>query len=171
MNHMIIVSSLFSSSLMKILFKLNIRDRLTRFKSLISSLSRKMNDFGYTVEVTGLSTKATEKDVYDFFAFSGTIEHVEIVRYLECWIVFNNFSLNLDCRNFLLVIYSLLKCWIVFNCVVIVILHSSYLLLLDGRHREIFIYSFIGWKQVWWICKYCLCDIQKCLFSGDCCLA
>lgn len=39
-----------------------------------------MNDFGYTVEVTGLPTKATEKDVYDFFAFSGTIEHVEIVR-------------------------------------------------------------------------------------------
>ena len=42
-----------------------------------------MNDFGYTVEVTGLSPNATEKDVYDFFAFSGTIEHVEIVRYLE----------------------------------------------------------------------------------------
>ncbi|KAK5839425.1 Protein vip1 [Gossypium arboreum] len=39
-----------------------------------------MNDFGYTVEVTGLPTKATEKDVYDFFAFSGTIEHVELVR-------------------------------------------------------------------------------------------
>ncbi|KAE8719781.1 Basic helix-loop-helix DNA-binding superfamily protein [Hibiscus syriacus] len=39
-----------------------------------------MNDFGYTVEVTGLSPKATEKDVYDFFAFSGAIEHVEIVR-------------------------------------------------------------------------------------------
>ncbi|XVE91457.1 hypothetical protein REPUB_Repub01dG0011500 [Reevesia pubescens] len=39
-----------------------------------------MNDFGYTVEVTGLSPKATEKDVYDFFAFSGTIQHVEIVR-------------------------------------------------------------------------------------------
>ncbi|PPR94325.1 hypothetical protein GOBAR_AA26342 [Gossypium barbadense] len=39
-----------------------------------------MNDFGYTVELTGLPTKATEKDVYDFFAFSGTIEHVELVR-------------------------------------------------------------------------------------------
>ncbi|XWS64279.1 hypothetical protein CRYUN_Cryun06bG0172800 [Craigia yunnanensis] len=39
-----------------------------------------MNDFGYTVEVTGLSPNASEKDVYDFFAFSGTIEHVEIVR-------------------------------------------------------------------------------------------
>ncbi|MBA0613294.1 hypothetical protein Godav_013754 [Gossypium davidsonii] len=39
-----------------------------------------MNDFGYTVEVTGLPTNATEKDVYDFFAFSGTIERVEIVR-------------------------------------------------------------------------------------------
>ncbi|XP_021299723.1 binding partner of ACD11 1 [Herrania umbratica] len=39
-----------------------------------------MNDFGYAVEVTGLSPKATEKDVYDFFAFSGAIQHVEIVR-------------------------------------------------------------------------------------------
>ncbi|XP_020975371.1 binding partner of ACD11 1 isoform X1 [Arachis ipaensis] len=35
---------------------------------------------GYTVEVTSLSPKATEKDVYDFFAFSGAIEYVEIVR-------------------------------------------------------------------------------------------
>lgn len=40
----------------------------------------KMNSDGYTVEVTSLSPIATEKDVYDFFAFSGTIEHVEIVR-------------------------------------------------------------------------------------------
>lgn len=39
-----------------------------------------MNSDGYIVEVTGLSPKATEKDVYDFFAFSGAIEHVEIVR-------------------------------------------------------------------------------------------
>ncbi|KAK8686795.1 hypothetical protein V6N13_125812 [Hibiscus sabdariffa] len=39
-----------------------------------------MNEFGYTVEATGLPPQATEKDVYDFFAFSGTIEHVEIVR-------------------------------------------------------------------------------------------
>ncbi|KAI4328410.1 hypothetical protein L6164_020767 [Bauhinia variegata] len=39
-----------------------------------------MNPGGYTVEVTSLSPKATEKDVYDFFAFSGAIEHVEIVR-------------------------------------------------------------------------------------------
>lgn len=35
------------------------------------------------MEVTGLSPKATEKDVYDFFAFSGAIEHVEIIRYGE----------------------------------------------------------------------------------------
>lgn len=40
-----------------------------------------MNPDGYTVEVTGLSPKATEKDVLDFFAFSGAIELVEIVRY------------------------------------------------------------------------------------------
>lgn len=35
---------------------------------------------GYAVEVTGLSPKATDKDVYDFFAFSGAIRHVEIIR-------------------------------------------------------------------------------------------
>ncbi|KAK4762697.1 hypothetical protein SAY86_008465 [Trapa natans] len=35
---------------------------------------------GYAVEVTGLSPKATEKDLLDFFAFSGAIEHVEIIR-------------------------------------------------------------------------------------------
>ncbi|MCL7047356.1 hypothetical protein MKW94_029695 [Papaver nudicaule] len=43
-----------------------------------------MNPSGYTVEVTSLSPSATEKDVYDFFAFSGAIEHVEIIRYGEC---------------------------------------------------------------------------------------
>lgn len=35
---------------------------------------------GYTVEVTGLSPNATEKDVHDFFSFSGAIQHVEIIR-------------------------------------------------------------------------------------------
>ncbi|MCL7047068.1 hypothetical protein MKW94_000056 [Papaver nudicaule] len=35
---------------------------------------------GYTVEVTSLSPNATEKDVHEFFAFSGEIEQVEIVR-------------------------------------------------------------------------------------------
>lgn len=40
----------------------------------------------YTVEVTSLSPEATEKDVHDFFAFCGKIEHVEIVRL--CQIVF-----------------------------------------------------------------------------------
>ncbi|KAL4015832.1 hypothetical protein IC575_023435 [Cucumis melo] len=39
-----------------------------------------MNPGGCTVEVTGLSPIATEKDVLDFFAFSGAIELVEIVR-------------------------------------------------------------------------------------------
>ncbi|KAF5457152.1 hypothetical protein F2P56_021280 [Juglans regia] len=38
---------------------------------------------GYTAEVTSLSPKATEEDVYDFFANFGAIEHVEIVRYGE----------------------------------------------------------------------------------------
>ncbi|KAK4399783.1 hypothetical protein Sango_1084400 [Sesamum angolense] len=40
-----------------------------------------MNPTGYTVEITNLSPNATEKDVYDFFAFCGAIQHVEIVRY------------------------------------------------------------------------------------------
>lgn len=40
-----------------------------------------MNQGGFAVEVTGLSPKATEGDVYDFFSFSGSIESVEIVRY------------------------------------------------------------------------------------------
>ncbi|CAN6550560.1 unnamed protein product [Malus baccata var. baccata] len=44
----------------------------------------KMSSGGYAVEVTGLSPKATEKDVYDFFAFSGSIDHVEIVRSGDC---------------------------------------------------------------------------------------
>lgn len=39
-----------------------------------------MDPGGYTVEVTSLSPEATEKDVHDFFAFCGKIEHVEIVR-------------------------------------------------------------------------------------------
>ncbi|XP_027096393.2 binding partner of ACD11 1 isoform X1 [Coffea eugenioides] len=39
-----------------------------------------MNPGDYTAEVTGLSPNATEKDVHDFFAFCGAIEHVEIVR-------------------------------------------------------------------------------------------
>ncbi|KAJ8773777.1 hypothetical protein K2173_006427 [Erythroxylum novogranatense] len=39
-----------------------------------------MDQSGYTVEVTGLSPQTTEQVVYDFFAFSGPIQHVEIVR-------------------------------------------------------------------------------------------
>ncbi|XVF58242.1 hypothetical protein PTKIN_Ptkin07bG0048900 [Pterospermum kingtungense] len=35
---------------------------------------------GYTAEITSLSPKATEKDVRDFFAYCGAIEHVEIIR-------------------------------------------------------------------------------------------
>lgn len=35
---------------------------------------------GYAAEVTSLSPKATEKDVYDFFAHCGAIEHVELIR-------------------------------------------------------------------------------------------
>lgn len=54
-----------------------------------------MSTSGHTIEVTSLSPKVTEKDVYDFFAFSGAIERVEMVRFvlifLNYWIcaVFN----------------------------------------------------------------------------------
>ncbi|XP_050375214.1 binding partner of ACD11 1 [Argentina anserina] len=43
-----------------------------------------MSRGGFAVEVTGLSPRATERDVYDFFSFSGSIETVEIVRSGEC---------------------------------------------------------------------------------------
>lgn len=46
----------------------------------------------YTVEVTSLSPVATEKDVHDFFAFCGKIEHVEIIRL--CQIFFPDISLQ-----------------------------------------------------------------------------
>ncbi|WCJ27610.1 RNA-binding (RRM/RBD/RNP motifs) family protein [Euphorbia peplus] len=39
-----------------------------------------MDQEGYTVEVTGLSPKITEEDLHEFFSFSGSILHVEIVR-------------------------------------------------------------------------------------------
>lgn len=35
---------------------------------------------GYTAEVTCLSPSASEKDIHDFFAHCGEIEHVEIIR-------------------------------------------------------------------------------------------
>ncbi|KAH8483704.1 hypothetical protein H0E87_028208, partial [Populus deltoides] len=38
---------------------------------------------GYTAEVTSLSPKAEEKDVYEFFSHCGAIEHVEIIRNLH----------------------------------------------------------------------------------------
>lgn len=44
---------------------------------------KKMNDSGYVVEVIGLPPNVTEKAVYDFFAFSGTIDHVKIFRFGE----------------------------------------------------------------------------------------
>lgn len=43
-------------------------------------ISQEMSPTGYSAEVTSLSPNVTEKDVYDFFAFCGAIEHVEIVR-------------------------------------------------------------------------------------------
>ncbi|CAH9113409.1 unnamed protein product [Cuscuta epithymum] len=39
-----------------------------------------MSPGGYTAEVTSLSPIATEKDINDFFALCGKIDHVEIVR-------------------------------------------------------------------------------------------
>ncbi|RVW31374.1 Binding partner of ACD11 1 [Vitis vinifera] len=47
----------------------------------------------YTAEVTCLSPKATEKDVYDFFIHCGMIEHLEIIRYFQ---TFGLFSFQLD---------------------------------------------------------------------------
>ncbi|XP_021905214.1 binding partner of ACD11 1 isoform X2 [Carica papaya] len=35
---------------------------------------------GYTAEITSLSPRATEKDISNFFAYCGAIEHVEIIR-------------------------------------------------------------------------------------------
>ncbi|XP_022891255.1 binding partner of ACD11 1-like isoform X2 [Olea europaea var. sylvestris] len=39
-----------------------------------------MSPSGYIAEVTCLSPNATEKNVHDFFAFCGAIEHIDIVR-------------------------------------------------------------------------------------------
>ncbi|KAK8631565.1 hypothetical protein V6N13_028348 [Hibiscus sabdariffa] len=39
---------------------------------------------GYTAEITSLSPKVTEKDLRDFFAYCGAIEHVEIIRISSC---------------------------------------------------------------------------------------
>lgn len=39
-----------------------------------------MSQEAYTIEVTNLSSRATEGDLYDFFSFSGAIDHVEIIR-------------------------------------------------------------------------------------------
>ena len=39
-----------------------------------------MSGTGYTVEVTNLSSRASESDLHEFFSFSGAIEHVEIIR-------------------------------------------------------------------------------------------
>ncbi|MQL71801.1 hypothetical protein Taro_004139 [Colocasia esculenta] len=41
---------------------------------------RIMSHSDHVVEVTNLSPNATERDVYNFFSFSGEIEHVEIIR-------------------------------------------------------------------------------------------
>lgn len=39
-----------------------------------------MSENIYVVEVSNLSPNATERDLYDFFSFSGVIEHIEIIR-------------------------------------------------------------------------------------------
>jgi hypothetical protein len=38
------------------------------------------HQFGYGVEVTGLSPSVTHNDLIDFFSFSGTIQDIDIVR-------------------------------------------------------------------------------------------
>lgn len=39
-----------------------------------------MSGTGYTVEVTNLSSRASEGDLHEFFSFSGAIEHIELIR-------------------------------------------------------------------------------------------
>ncbi|KAI9120277.1 hypothetical protein K1719_007310 [Acacia pycnantha] len=39
-----------------------------------------MSSGGFTAVVTKLSPRATEKDVHNFFSYSGVIEHIEIIR-------------------------------------------------------------------------------------------
>jgi RNA recognition motif-containing protein len=41
---------------------------------------RIMSGTGYTVEVTNLSSSASENDLYEFFSFSGPIEHIDLIR-------------------------------------------------------------------------------------------
>uniref|UniRef100_A0A0D9ZRH1 RRM domain-containing protein n=1 Tax=Oryza glumipatula TaxID=40148 RepID=A0A0D9ZRH1_9ORYZ len=48
------------------------------FSALISC--RIMSGTGYTVEVTNLSSRASESDLHEFFSFSGAIEHIELIR-------------------------------------------------------------------------------------------
>lgn len=40
-----------------------------------------MSQGEFAIEVTGLSPKATEKDLFEFFSFCGSIDHLEIFRY------------------------------------------------------------------------------------------
>ncbi|GFQ08292.1 protein vip1 [Phtheirospermum japonicum] len=39
-----------------------------------------MSPDGYTIEITNLSPNATKKEIYEFFAFCGAIQRVEIIR-------------------------------------------------------------------------------------------
>ncbi|KAF7004448.1 hypothetical protein CFC21_019662 [Triticum aestivum] len=39
-----------------------------------------MSGTGYTVEVTNLSSSASENDLHEFFSFSGPIEHIDLIR-------------------------------------------------------------------------------------------
>nr|CAD1828978.1 unnamed protein product [Ananas comosus var. bracteatus] len=57
-----------------------------------------MSGGGYTVEVTNLSSKAAEKDLYNFFSFSGSIEHIEIYKILLLILI--NCIINLFCDAF-----------------------------------------------------------------------
>lgn len=42
---------------------------------------RIMSGSGYTVEVTNLSSSASENDLHEFFSFSGPIEHIDLIRW------------------------------------------------------------------------------------------
>ncbi|RVW82614.1 Binding partner of ACD11 1 [Vitis vinifera] len=82
----------------------------------------------YTAEVTCLSPKATEKDVYDFFIHCGMIEHLEIIRYFQTFGLFS-FQLDADWHSEL----GLGRTFDHFYGFIGVLLHKLHSLVLDGR--------------------------------------
>lgn len=65
---------------------------------------RIMSGSGYTVEVTNLSSSASENDLHEFFSFSGPIEHIDLIRW--CLLVIHKLQLT---------IYDVKTCWASFK--------------------------------------------------------